>query len=309
MNELTISSVVTTNKIQSFIYVVRGQQIIIDSDLAMLYNVETKVLNQAVSRNIKRFPERFRFQLTKFELENLKSQNVTSSLARNYGGRRYMPYAFTEQGIAMLSSVLRSDIAIQVSIRIMDTFVEMRKYLANNSLLLEKVYSMESRQIESELRRSDFEEKTEKQFEQIFDYIASHEEQNQRIFFDGQVFDAFSLMADIINQAEKTIELIDGYVDIATLNILAKKNAGVEVIIYTLPSTRLSAHDIHNFNAQYPRLDVKYTTIFHDRFLMLDGTKAYHIGASLKDAGKKCFAINKIEDIAVVRDLIQKAQV
>ena len=176
MNELTISSVVTTNKIQSFIYVVRGQQIIIDSDLAMLYNVETKVLNQAVSRNIKRFPERFRFQLTKFELENLKSQNVTSSLARNYGGRRYMPYAFTEQGIAMLSSVLRSDIAIQVSIRIMDTFVEMRKYLANNSLLLEKVYSMESRQIESELRRSDFEEKTEKQFEQIFDYIASHEE-------------------------------------------------------------------------------------------------------------------------------------
>ena len=295
-------------EIQRLIYVVRGKQIIIDSDLALLYDVETRVLNQAVSRNIDRFPDRFRFRLTKDEFENLISQNVISSSEHNYGGRRKMPYAFTEQGIAMLSSVLRSVTAVQVSIRIMDTFVEMRKYLANNAFLMEKVHHMESQQIESELRRSEFEKKTEKQFEQIFNYIASHEESSQKIFFDGQIFDAFSLLADLIGQADKTIELIDGYVDVVTLNIIAKKKAGVNAYLYTLPSSGLTKQDILNFNAQYPNLDVKYTSVFHDRFIVLDGRCAYHIGASIKDAGKKCFAINKIEDINVVKDIIHKAQ-
>ena len=302
INEIAIG------KIQSLIYVIRGLQVMIDSDLALLYNVETKVLNQAVSRNITRFPDRFRFMLIKEEFVNLRSQFVTSSIDNNYGGRRYMPYAFTEQGIAMLSSVLRSDAAIQVSIRIMDTFVEMRKYLAYAPFLLDKIYNVEKRQIESEIKRSEFEMKTESQFEQIFDYIASHEESNQKIFFDGQIFDAFSLIADLMGRADKTIKLIDGYVDIVTLNIVAKKKMGVDVCIYTQPGSGLSRQDVVNFNAQYPNLEIMYTTAFHDRFLILDDTVAYHIGASIKDAGKKCFGINKIEDIFVLDEILRKVQ-
>ena len=279
-------------EIQNLIYVIRGKQVMIDSDLAMLYQVETKRLNEAVKRNMSRFPQRFCFQLTKEECDYLKSQIATSKLidtTNTHGGRRKLPYAFTEQGIAMLSSVLRSEVAIQASIRIMDTFVEMRKYMSNTSLLYEKMNSLEIRQLA-------YQEQTDKQFEQVFDYIASHKENNQKIFFDGQIFDAFCILINLVQQAEKQIILIDGYVDIATLNILSKKQANVKTCIYTLPSTKLTEKDIANFNAQYPRLEVKQTTAFHDRFLILDNTYGYHIGASIKDAGKKCFGINKIED-------------
>lgn len=216
------------------------------------------------------------------------------------GRRRYLPYAYTEQGIAMLSAVLKSSVAIQVSIRIMDTFVEMRKYMANTSLIYDRVNAIEMRQIS-------YQEQTDRKLEQIFDYIADHKENNQKVFFDGQIFDAFVLITDLIRHAGKTIVLIDGYVDIVTLNILAKKKDGVDVTFYTLPSARLTAQDIANFNTQYPNLTVKHTTAFHDRFMIIDGTTAYHIGASIKDAGKKCFGINKIEDIGVINDLLQRA--
>lgn len=240
--------------------------------------------------------------VTDEELVNLRSQFVTSSLEKgNYGGRRYLPYVFTEQDIAMLSAVLRSDIAINVSIRIMETFVEMRRYMANASLLYEKMNSIEVRQIA-------FEEKTDARFEEVFDYIASHEESNQKIFFDGQVYDAFSLMAELVQKAEKSITLIDGYVDLTTLNILAKKNAGVNVEVYTLPNAKLTKQDITVFNAQYPNIEVKHTTVFHDRFLIIDESKGYHLGASMKDAGKKCFGINQIEDLQMIKDLIDKAK-
>ncbi len=288
--------------IQNLIYVVRGKQVMVDCDLAVLYKVETKKLNQAVKRNIARFPDNFMFQLTDEELLNLRSQFVTSSLEEsNYGGRRYLPYVFTEQGIAMLSAVLRSDVAINVSIRIMETFVEMRKYMANASLLYEKMNAIEVCQIA-------FEEKTDVRFEQIFDYIASHEESNQKIFFDGQVYDAFSLMTELVQKAEKSITLIDGYVDVSTLNIIAKKTTDVKVEIYTLPSAKLSKQDISLFNMQYPNLVAKHTTVFHDRFLVIDEMQGYHLGASIKDAGKKCFGINKIEDIQTIRDLLVKAK-
>ncbi len=289
-------------QIQSLIYLIRGKQVMVDCDLARLYQVETKRLNEAVKRNKTRFPERFCFQLKKEEYENLMSQIATSSLelaVNDHGGRRKLPYVFTEQGIAMLSSVLRSEVAIQASIRIMDTYVEMRKYMANASLLYEKVNSMEIRQLA-------YHEETDKKFEQVFDYIASHEESCQKIFYDGQIFDAFSLMTDLIRRAERKILLIDGYVDIATLNIISKKKANVDVCIYTLPNTRITTQDIANFNAQYSKLQVKKTTAFHDRFLILDDRLGYHIGASLKDAGKKCFGINRIEDVEVIKKLIQK---
>ncbi len=297
--------------IQNLIYNIRGKQVMLDSDLAMLYQEETRVFNQAVKRNLNRFPESFRFQLTKTEYDFLMSQFVISKDKENQekrGGRRKLPYVFTEQGIAMLSAVLRSEVAIKVSIRIMETFVEMRKYLANNSLLLDKVNHLETRQIESDLQRQAFEQRTDERFEQVFSYIAEHEESNQKVFYDGQIFDAFSLLTDLIMKADRSIVLIDGYIDVVTLNILAKKKDQVSVLAYTYPGARITNQDISNFNAQYPTLEIKRSTVFHDRFLILDEKEGYHIGASIKDAGKKCFAINRIEDIGVIRDVIQRAE-
>ena len=285
-----------TKDIKSLIYVVRGQQVMLDSDLAMLYQVETKVFNQAVSRNIERFPENFRFQLTKEEFNALRSQIATSN---GRGGRRYRPYMFTEQGIAMLSGVLRSDVAIQVSIRIMNTFVEMRRFIANNALLFEKVSDIELKQLE-------YQKSTDERFDKVFQYIEDHAESEQKIFFNGQIYDAFSLITSIIQKAKKEIILIDGYVDVDTLNILAKKNTGVDVKIYTYASAQLTNKDAANFNAQYPTLTVKKTQIFHDRFIILDGKTAYHVGASIKDAGKKCFGITLIDDPGVVTELLNR---
>ncbi len=285
-----------TKDIKSLIYVVRGQQVMMDSDLAMLYQVDTKVFNQAVNRNIKRFPENFRFQLTKEEFDALRSQVATSN---GRGGRRYRPYMFTEQGIAMLSGVLRSDVAIQVSIRIMNTFVEMRRFIANNALLFEKVSDIELKQLE-------YQKSTDEKFDKVFKYIEDYAESEQKIFFDGQIYDAFSLITSIIQKAQKEIILIDSYVDIDTLNILAKKNAGVDVKIYTYASAQLTNRDAANFNAQYPILTVKRTQVFHDRFIILDGKTAYHIGASIKDAGKKCFGISLINDSGLVAELLKR---
>ena len=291
-----IPVIAETKDIKSLIYVVRGQQVMMDSDLAMLYQVDTKVFNQAVSRNIKRFPENFRFQLTKEEFDALRSQVATSN---GRGGRRYRPYMFTEQGIAMLSGVLRSDVAIQVSIRIMNTFVEMRRFIANNALLFEKVSDIELKQLE-------YQKSTDEKFDKVFKYIEDHAESEQKIFFDGQIYDAFSLITSIIQKAQKEIILIDSYVDIDTLNILAKKNAGVDVKIYTYASAQLTNRDAANFNAQYPILTVKRTQGFHDRFIILDGKTAYHIGASIKDAGKKCFGISLINDSGLVAELLKR---
>ncbi len=289
--------------IKSLIYVIRNQQVMLDSDLAMLYQVETKRLNEAVKRNISRFPEKFRFQLTKDECENLKSQIATSSsdINNGYGGRRKLPFVFTEQGIAMLSAVLRSDVAIRVSIRIMETFVEMRKYMANTSLLYERLNAMEVRQTNYQLE-------TDERFEKVFEYISEHEESSQKIFFDGQIYDAFSLLVRLIGTADKEITLIDGYVGVETLNLLIKKKSDVPVTIYTQRRTMLSKTDVENFNAQYPTLKIKYTKAFHDRFLILDRMTAYHIGASLKDAGKKCFGINLIQDVSIVKDILQRLE-
>lgn len=293
---------VTQFEIKNMIYVVRNQQVMIDSDLAMLYQVETKVFNQAVKRNVARFPENFRFQLSKDEYEFLRSQIVTSKENEiKKGGRRYLPYVFTEQGIAMLSAVLKSDVAIQVSINIMNAFVEMRRFIANNALLFERISTVELRQLE-------YQKQTDKKLEQIFEYISEHEESSQKVFFDGQIYDAFSLIVSLIQKAEKEITLIDGYVDVGTLNLLSKKNENVSVEIYTQKRTRLTKTDVENFNAQYPTLEMKYTKAFHDRFLILDRKTAYHVGASLKDAGKKCFGINLIQDEGIIKDILQRLE-
>lgn len=210
-----------------------------------------------------------------------------------------MPYAFTEQGISMLSAVLHSETAVRVSIGIMRAFVEMRRFLANNALIFERVNEIEVRQLT-------FQKSTEEKFNEVFHYISEHEESSQKIFFNGQIYDAFSLLVDLVSRAQKRLVLVDNYVDINTLNILAKKKENVEVIVYTVTGTRLSVKDVNNFNQQYPILRVNYTGVFHDRFLIIDDTYAYHIGASMKDAGKKCFGISLINDTRIVHDILER---
>lgn len=295
--------VVDSRIVQNLVYTIRGQQVMLDSDLAELYGYEVKRLNEQVKRNINRFPEDFMFQLTLEEVTLVKSQFATSRSSTLFqgqgGGRRKLPYVFTEQGIYMLATVLRGELAEKQSIYIMRAFREMRHFLANNKLMFERIKSVELKQLE-------YQKQSDDKFDYIFNYIADHEESSQKIFFSGQIFDAFSLLTSIISQAQKEIVLVDGYVDVDTLNILAKKKEGVEVAIYTLPNAKITKKDIETFNKQYPRLTVERTTEFHDRFLILDGNIGYHIGASIKDAGKKCFGINKIEDEKVILEFSKR---
>lgn len=299
----SVPVIVHVKDIGSLIYTIRGKQVMLDQDLATLYGYEVRALNQQVKRNIGRFPDDFMFQLTKDEVESVKSQIVISPESNFYfgqeGGRRKPPYVFTEQGIYMLATVLKGEIAEQQSIFIMRAFREMRRFIANNALLFEKVRHIELKQLE-------YERNTDERFDKVFQYIDGHAESVQKIFFDGQIYDAFSLITSIIRKAQSEIILIDGYVDLDTLNILAKKNSDADVKLYTYASARLTQTDINNFNAQYPTLTVKNTQVFHDRFLILDGKMAYHIGASIKDAGKKCFAISLLEDPDMITDLLNR---
>ena len=287
-------------EIKNLIHFVRNQQVMLDGDLASLYQVETGALNRAVKRNIERFPADFCFQLALDEYENLKCQiGIASSGSGQYGGRRTLPYVFTEQGISMLASVLHSRVAVDVSIGIMRAFVEMRRFIVSNSILFEQITNVKSKLLE-------YEKKTDAKLDEIFGYINDRMEPNQKIFFDGQIYDAFSLIAKLIQKANTSILLIDGYVDGATLDLLSKKKHGVSVTVYTNANVRFTTAEISAFNAQYPSINVKHTKIFHDRFLILDNSFAYHIGASIKDAGKKCFGINLIEDMAIINDILLK---
>ena len=297
-NDLIMKSI-ETESIRGMIHIIRGKQVILDSDLARLYGVETKRLNERVKRNPDRFPEDFCFQVTETEYGNLRSQIATSSTA--YGGRRYLPNAFTEPGIAMLSAVLTSKAAIEVSIRIMNTFVEMRKFIANNAALFERISEVELRQLE-------YQKNTDRKLDEIFSYIADHRETEQKLFFEGQIYDAFRLLTSVIRKADKSIKLVDNYVNIATLNILAKKQPGVSVTIFTNHKTHLTEIDVETFNRQYPELTIKHTDSFHDRFLILDDSESYIIGSSLKDAGKKCFGIMTIGDDTFKKGLLNKLE-
>ncbi len=289
--------IVENREIQDMIYAIRGKQVMVDSDLADLYQVATKRLNEQVNRNKGRFPPQFMFQLTEDEYENLKSQIATSSDGSKHGGRRYMPYVFTEQGIAMLSAVLRSDVAVQVSIKIMNAFVEMRRFLISNATIFERLDRVELKQLE-----------TDQKLEKVFNYIATQTEVKQNIFYDGQIYDAFSFIVDLIKKARNKLILIDNYVDTNTLNLLCKKNKGVSVFIAGSGNGSLTSKDISKFNAQYQGLTVKTRKDFHDRFLIIDDLEVYHIGASIKDAGKKSFGISKIEDEVLKDNLIKKVK-
>ncbi|OYX86618.1 MAG: DNA-binding protein [Flavobacteriales bacterium 32-34-25] len=284
--------IITSKEIENQIYTVRGQQVILDSDLARIYQVETKVFNQAVKRNAGRFPENFRFQLKQEEFDaiNLRSQFVTSSL--NYGGRRYLPYVFTEQGIAMLASVLRSTVAIKVSIEIMNAFVEMRRMLMSNASLFHRLDKIELKQLEADQK-----------FEEIFKALESDKLHSEKgIFYDGQIFDAYSFVSNIIRSAKTSIILLDNYVDDKVLTLLSKRDNDVTATIYTKNISNQLRLDLQRYNSQYPRIEIKVFSNAHDRFIIIDDVELYHIGASLKDLGKKWFAFSRM-DIEVSRML------
>ena len=285
-----------TENIKNLIYTIRGKQVILDSDVANLYHCETKYINRVVKRNIERFPKEFCFQLEQKEFQNLRCQFVTSSFEKqNYGGRRYMPYVFTEQGIAMLSALLKSDIAVNVSISIMKAFIEMRKFIITNGQFFQEINNIKDQLLEHD-----------KKFDEVFDELQRKQESEfrQSIFFDGQIYDAYILVIDIIKKAKQKVLIIDNYIDDSILKMLSKKNKNVEVVILTSQNSNLNKLDINKFNKQYPTLKVAMTNKFHDRFIVIDNKELYHIGASLKNLGKKCFAISKIEDDEYIEKII-----
>ena len=283
-------SSIVPKEIRNLIYTIRGKQVMLDSDLASLYQVETKNLNKAVKRNIERFPASFCFQLTEKEVENLRFQFGTSSL--NYGGRRYLPYAFTEQGVAMASAILRSDIAVRMSVQIMEAFVEMRRMLISNASLFHRLDNIELKQLEADQK-----------FEEIFKALESDKLHSEKgIFYNGQVFDAYAFVSDIIRSAGSSIILLDNYVDDTVLTLLGKRNDNVTATILTKSISHQLRLDLQRYNSQYTVIDIEIFSDAHDRFLIIDNTQLYHIGASLKDLGKKWFAFSRM-DIEVGRML------
>ncbi|WP_333597045.1 ORF6N domain-containing protein [Chryseobacterium flavum] len=277
-------------EIGNLIYTIRGKQVMLDSNLATLYEVETKILNKAVKRNLDRFPEKFCFQLTDEESDFLRFQIGTSNVGR--GGRRYLPYVFCEQGIAMLSAVLRSDVAVKVSIEIMDAFVEMRRMLISNASLFHRLDNIELKQLQADQK-----------IEQIFKALESDKLHSEKgIFYNGQVFDAYAFVSDIVRSASSSIILLDNYVDDTVLTLLGKRKDNVTATIYTKTISNQLRLDVQRYNSQYAPIEVKTFSDAHDRFMIIDQTELYHIGASLKDLGKKWFAFSRM-DIEVGRML------
>ena len=275
--------------IESLIIMLRGQQTLLDRDLAMLYGVETRRLNEQVQRNIERFPEDFMFQLTKEEFENWKSQFATSNSIKM--GARKRPYAFTRNGIAMLSSVLRSQTAVDVNISIMRAFTATQQFFAANAQMFQRIEVIEHNQLALAARQQD----TDKKVEQIFNRLDDRSKTpTQGIFYDGQIFDAYTFVSDLIRSAKKSIVLFDNYVDDTVLTMLDKRKNKVTATIYTKSIPKQLSLDLAKHNSQYQPIEVKVFDKVHDRFLCIDNT-VYHIGASLKDLGKKWFAFTKME--------------
>lgn len=285
-----------TIDIQPMIKVIRGQQVMLDSDLSALYGVETRRLNEQVKRNIERFPDDFMFQLRKEELDNLMSQNATSS----WGGTRKLPYAFTEQGIAMLSSVLKSQTAVEVNIRIMRAFITMRRFIATNAQLFQRLETIEYHQLEMKQHQ----EVTDRRIDEVFKHLDADIPPMQGIFYDGQVFDAYRFVSDLIRKAKQSIVLIDNYVDDTVLTLLDKRSEGVSATIYTQRISSQFQQDVDRHNSQYPLIEIKRFNKAHDRFLLIDN-EVYHIGASIKDLGKKWFGFTLMRDITAT-ELIKK---
>ena len=294
LKEFKMEDTIYPGVIESRIWTIRGQQVMLNRDLAEMYGVETRILNQAVKRNQERFPIQFCFQLEKDEFLNWRSQIVISNQDK-MGLRRY-PFAFTEQGVAMLSAVLRSDTAVKVSLQIMSAFVKMRQIIQSNSSLIQRLDRIELKQLE-----------TDQKFDQIFKALESKAQEPEKgIFFDGQVFDAYIFVSDLIRKANKSIILIDNYVDDTVLTLFTKRKESVTVDIFTKNIGKQFKLDVDKYNSQYPKVNIHEFTLAHDRFLILDEATLYHIGASLKDLGKKWFAFSIIDlEVTKILDILK----
>ncbi|MDG6225934.1 MAG: ORF6N domain-containing protein [Candidatus Thermoplasmatota archaeon] len=305
---MTGSELMIVKDIQNRIYTIRSVQVMIDNDLAELYGVETKYLNRAVKRNIHRFPDKYMFHLTKEEYEKIRFQYSTlemdDPLRFQYGTleagkgkhRKYLPYAFTEQGVAMLSSVLRSETAVKVSIHIIDAFVAMRRFITLNAQVFQRLDSLEIKQLE-----------TDKKMEKVLIAIENKDVQpKQGIFYDGQVYDAYIFISDLFKIAKKSITIIDNYLDDSVLTLLTKRNEGVKVLLLTKKVNKALEQDVKKCNDQYPPIEIRKFNNSHDRFIIIDDRDLYHFGASLKDLGKKWFAFSKMDRGAV--DMLSKLE-
>ena len=287
--------------IENKILIIRGQQVMLDRDLAEIYGYSTKAFNQQVKNNIEKFPDDMMFQLTNEEFSYfLRSKFLTSN---GRGGNRYLPFVFTEQGIYMLMTVLKGDLAVKQSIALVRLFKKMRQYFIDNDGIINRLNNIDDK-INTKFLEYD------ERFSKIFKVLDSSSTQvKEGVFIQGQIFDAYSQFNKLIQIAKKEIILIDNYIDLTVLDRLSKKNSGVSVIIYTRPDTPIKQFDIDKFNAQYPILTIKHTLIMHDRFLILDGIEIYHIGASIKDLGKKCFCLMKMENTQLMlKTLLQALQ-
>ena len=306
--------------VQKMIQVIRGKQVLLDRDLATLYGVETKVLNQAVKRNIERFPERNCFQLTASEFANWKSQSVISNadtkdknlksqvVTSSWGGTRKMPFAFTEQGVAMLASVLRSETAIRVSLQIMDAFVTMRHFMMQNGGFINRLSNMEAKLLDQDRKNTEYDRK----FDEVFEAMDRGELKAKGLFYNNQEFDAYVFVCDLIRHAKKRIILVDRFVTEKTLTMMLKREKGVSVTIYTYDKSPILKVDLDTYNAQYTDSPMQVLPSYgmHDRFLFIDDT-AYHFGASLKDLGKNTFFFSKedftLEEVLKESQKIQEA--
>lgn len=325
------NEILPVEEIKNLIFSIRGFQVMVDADLAELYGVETKRLNEQVKRNLDRFPKGFYFQLTDAEYESLRTQNATlenesflrsqiatsNPIVKNISSesyplilqdtksklsagilrsqnatlengrgkhRKFLPYVFTEQGVAMLSAVLKSETAVKMSIQIINAFVAMRHFLISNAQVFQRLESLEIKQLD-----------TDRKLNQVLDAFQQNEIQpKEGIFFDGQIFDAYKFACDLIRKATKSITLIDNYIDDSVLDILTKRKENVSATIYTKSISKQLNLDLEKHNKQYPKIELMVFEKSHDRFLIIDENEVYHIGASLKDLGKKWFAFSKM---------------
>ena len=292
-NKLSIQNEISNEEIKNLIYTIRGKQVMLDSDVARLFKYTTKDLNRNVKNNIERFPEYYCFQLTDEEYKSLRCKNFTLNENGRGQHRKYLPYVFTEYGITMLAGLLKSEVAVNVSIKIVNTFIEMRKFISANGQLFERLTNVEYKLLEHD-----------KKFDEVFNQLQLEENIKQKIFFEGQIYDAYSIIVDIIKKANKKILIIDNYIDDSVLKMLTKKSKNVEAVILTSDKSNIQQIDIQKFNKEYPILKVAKTNKFHDRFIVIDNKEMYHLGASIKDLGKKCFGINKIEDMEIIEKII-----
>lgn len=296
-----MNEVIEKEQIENLIYEIRGKQVMLDSDLARLFGYETKNLNRQVQRNIERFPENYCFQLTEKEYRDLRCQNVTSSLNSNYGGRRYMPYVFTEHGITMLSGILKSEIAVKMSLKIVDTFIKMKKYISDN--LLEQKY------INNQVFKNTEDIKTNSEkirlLQESFDKL-SEKTNDTEIYFAGQMYDAYSKILNIFKNAKNELIIIDSYADNVILDII--KRLETKVIVITKPNNLLTSLDIEIYNKQYNNLKVIFDNTYHDRYFIIDNEEIYHCGTSINRIGYKTFSITLMNDEDIYNKLLDKVK-